>query len=101
MKRFKLIALFVLANLIISGCQTFENKTNNIVQKENEKLSEYIGKTLNELKIDLGKPNEDYMNEKGNFELVYRTKKLGIPRERKFEINSSSIVIGFTSKGCF
>ena len=101
MKRFKLIALFVLANLIISGCQTFENKTNNIVQKENEKLSEYIGKTLNELKIDLGKPNEDYMNEKGNFELVYRTKKFGIPCERKFEINSSSIVIGFTSKGCF
>ena len=71
------------------------------MEKENQKLGKYIGKSVEELKIDLGKPDEDYKNTKGNFELVYKTKKYGIPCERKFEINSSSIVIGFVSNGCF
>ena len=47
------------------------------------------------------KPDEDFKNEKGNFELLYKTKKYGIPCERKFEVDSKSIVIGFVSNGCF
>ena len=45
--------------------------------------------------------DEDFMNEKGNLELVYKTKKYGIPCERKFEVNQNSIIIGFISRGCF
>ena len=85
---------------MLSGCQTVKNKTDAIIDKENKKLSEYIGKSSNELRLDLGKPDEDYKNEKGNFELVYKTKKYGIPCERRFEINTDSVVIGFISKGC-
>ena len=70
-------------------------------ENENEKLSKYIGKSSNELRLDLGKPNEDFKNEKGNLELVYKTKKYGIPCERRFELDSNSIVIGFVSNGCF
>ena len=51
--------------------------------------------------MNLGKPDEDFKNEKGNLQFVYNTKKYGIPCERRFEINSSSIVIGFVSNGCF
>jgi len=29
-----------------------------------------------------------------------KTKKYGIPCERKFEINTSGIIIGFSSSGC-
>ena len=87
--------------LILSGCQTVKNKTDAIVEKENEKLSQYIGKSSNELRLDLGKPDEDYINEKGNLELVYKTKKYGIPCERRFETNINSVVIGFVSNGCF
>ena len=78
-----------------------KKKTDSIVEKENEILSKYIGKSSKELESDLGKPSEDYKNEKGNFELIYKTKKYGIPCERKFELNSNSIVIGFVSNGCF
>ena len=39
------------------------------------------------LQMDLGKPDEDFKNEKGNLELIYKTKKYGILCERKFEIN--------------
>ena len=99
----KFIILIILFNFLIflPGCQTVKKKTDAIVEKENKKLSKYIGKSLNELKNGLGEPSNDYKNEKGNFELVYKTKKYGIPCERKFEINSDSIVIGFVSNGCF
>jgi hypothetical protein len=87
--------------IFLTSCQTIKNKTDKIVEKENATLSEYIGKTSNDLQMDLGKPDEDFKNEKGKLELVYNTKKYGIPCERRFEINSSSIVIGFVSNGCF
>ncbi len=86
---------------LLTGCQTFKEKTDDIVQKENEKLSEFIGKSLSELKMELGKPDEDFKNAKGNLEVIYNTKKYLIPCERRFEINSDNIVIGFVSNGCF
>ena len=72
-----------------------------IVEKENQKLGKYIGQSLEKLKIDLGKPDEDFKNDEGNLVFVYNTKKYGIPCERRFEINSSLIIIGFVSNGCF
>jgi len=86
---------------MISGCQTIKEKTDSIVEKENEKLSKYIGKPLSNLQMDLGKPDEDFKNEKGNLEVVYNTKKYGILCERRFEIDSNSVVVGFVSNGCF
>ena len=55
---------------------------------------------MNDLKIELGNPTEDYMNESGNKVLIYKTKKYGIPCERKFEINQNNIIESFTSSGC-
>ena len=101
MKKINLIIILFISVFILSGCQTVKNKTDAIVEKENEKLSKYIGKSLNELRLDLGKPDEDFKNEKGNVELVYKTKKYGIPCERRFELNTELVVIGFVSNGCF
>jgi hypothetical protein len=85
----------------LTGCQTIKDKTDAIVEKENAKLSEYIGKTSSNLQMELGKPDEDFKNDKGNLELVYNTKKYGILCERRFEVDSNSIVVGFVSNGCF
>jgi hypothetical protein len=101
MQKLKFILLSLLFLSLVSGCQTIKQKTDAIVEKENAKLSQYIGKTSNYLQIDLGQPDEDFKNEKGNLELVYNTKKYGILCERRFEVNSNSIVIGFVSNGCF
>ena len=101
MKKINLIIVLFISVFILSGCQTVKNKTDAIVEKENEKLSKYIGKSSNELRLDLGKPDEDFKNEKGNVELVYKTKKYGIPCERRFELNTELVVIGFVSNGCF
>ena len=85
----------------LTGCQTIKDKTDAIVEKENAKLSEYIGKTSSNLQMELGKPDEDFKNDKGNLELVYNTKKYGILCERRFEVDSNYIVVGFVSNGCF
>ena len=97
--KFILLSLFLLS--LFSGCQTIKQKTDAIIEKENTKLSQYIGKTVNNLKIDLGKPDEDFKNENGNLELVYNSKKYQILCERRFEVDSNSMVIGFVSNGCF
>ena len=97
--KFILISLFFLS--LVAGCQTIKDKTDAIVEKENAKLSEYIGKTSSNLLMELGKSDEDFKNDKGNLELVYNTKKYGILCERRFEVDSNSMVIGFVSNGCF
>ena len=101
MKNLKLIVYFILFSFLVSGCQTIKQKTDSIVEKENQKLSRYIGKSLEVLKVDLGQPDEDFKNEKGNLIYVYNTKKYGIPCERRFEIDSNFRIGGFVSIGCF
>ena len=101
MKKIYLLTILIISVFLFSGCQTVKNKTDEIVEKENRKLSKYIGKSSKELRLDVGEPDADYRNEKGNLELIYKTKKYGIPCERKFEINTESIIIGFVSNGCF
>ena len=101
MLNFRIYLISILIIFTLSGCQTVQQKSEAIAKKENKKLNKFIGKSSNELQIELGKPNEDYINEKGNFEFIYNSKKYLIPCERRFEIDSNNIVIGFVSNGCF
>ena len=101
MRNYKLIVLLLSIFLMVTACQTVQEKTDKIVEQENKRLGKYIGQLSSELKIDLGNPDEDFKNEKGNQVLVYKTKKYGISCERKFEVDTNSVVIGFSSKGCF
>ena len=101
MHKFKFFLISLALIILLKGCTTIKDKTDAIVEKENQKLSKFIGKPSSDLQVDLGKPDEDFRNEKGNLVFVYNTKKYGIPCERRFEIDSNSIVIGFISNGCF
>ena len=94
----KTIILFI--SLMLFGCQTIKNKSDEVAEKENEKFGKFVGQKVINLKNEIGAPNEDYVNEQGNEDLVYKTKKYGIPCERKFTINSKAEIIGFSSSGC-
>jgi competence protein ComGC len=96
----KIIIILFSILLMISGCQTIKKKSDEVAEKENERFGQFIGKQVTELKMELGSPTEDYINEIGNETLVYKTKKYGIPCERKFEINTGGTIVGFTSSGC-
>ena len=99
MKFIIVIILFSIL-LISSGCQTIKKKSDEVAEKENEKFGLFIGKQVNELRMELGAPTEDFINELGNETLVYKTKKYGIPCDRKFEINANGTIVGFSSSGC-
>ena len=98
-----IIVIFVSFLLLakLTSCQTVKKKTDEIVQKENEKLSQFIGQPVSELKIVMGMPDNEEKSNTASKILVYKTKKYGIPCERKFEISSENMVVGFVSKGCF
>jgi hypothetical protein len=96
----KIIIILFSILLMTSGCQTIKKKSDEVAEKENERFGQFIGKQVTELKMELGSPTEDYINEIGNETLVYKTKKYGIPCERKFEINTGGTIVGFTSSGC-
>tara|TARA_B100001540_G_scaffold9804_1_gene8604 strand:- start:162 stop:464 length:303 start_codon:yes stop_codon:yes gene_type:complete len=94
-----LILVFLL--IFVSGCETIKKKSDEIVKKENKKLSKFIGQPESELKIVMGNPDTESKSETGTKILIYNTKKYGIPCERKFEVDENKMVIGFNSKGCF
>ena len=95
------ILLIISILFLLSGCQTIKEKSDKIVQKENEKYGKLVGKNLDELKIELGIPTEDFVSETGNKILIYKTSKYGIPCERKFEIDDQSQkVLSFSTSGC-
>ncbi len=94
-----LILLLILINL--NGCKTVKNKADEIIKKENEKLSQFIGQPVSELKIVMGLPDIEEKSNTGTKVFVYKTRKYGIPCERKFEISNNNMIIGFVSKGCF
>ncbi len=84
----------------LNGCQTVKKKSDEIVERENQKFGQFLVKQSTEVKNELGSPTEDFINETGNEILVYKTKKYGIPCERKFEVNANGTVVGFTTSGC-
>ena len=97
---FKSFFTIILILIFFSGCQTIKEKSDAVVDKENKKYGKLVGKEISDLKIELGNPTEDYVNEQGNRIFLYKTKKYGIPCERKFEINQNNIIESFTSSGC-
>tara|TARA_B100000427_G_scaffold56959_1_gene44479 strand:- start:1276 stop:1581 length:306 start_codon:yes stop_codon:yes gene_type:complete len=100
MKKLKTIFSILIILILSSGCQTIKKKSDEVAERENEKFGLFVGKEVNEMKLELGAPTEDYVNEVGNEVLVYKTKKYGIPCERKFEINANGVIVGFSSSGC-
>ena len=93
--------LFVCSLFLLSSCQTVENKSQQAVKKENEKLSKFLQQPESELKIVMGEPHEITYDNKGSKFFIYNKKKYNITCERKFEIDQDKMIVGFSSKGCF
>ena len=96
----KLIGLIIVIFILVTGCQTIKKKSDEVAEKENETFGMFVGKSVSELRMEIGAPTSDYISENGNEILVYKTKKYGIPCDRKFEVNSNGTVVKFSSSGC-
>ena len=97
MKLFFVIFLVIL----ISGCQTIEDKADKIGKKEIKEISKFLQQPESELKIEMGEPDEVIHDEKGSKFYIYKKKKYAITCEKKFEIDENNMVVGVSSRGCF
>ena len=70
----KFIKSLLIIFILISGCQTIKKKSDDVVEKENEKFGLFVGKPVSELRMEIGAPSSDYISENGNEILVYKTK---------------------------
>jgi len=93
--------IYILSFLLITSCQTIENKSQHAIKQENEKLGKFLQQPETELKIAMGEPNEVKFDSKGSKFFIYKKKKYNITCERIFEIDQSNTIVAFTSKGCF
>ncbi len=100
MKKMYFICL-ILSFFIFVGCKTVSTKVDKTVSKEEEKLSRFLNKSVEELKIEFGEPDLIETTNKANKNFVYLKSKLKIKCERRFEINQKNIIVGFSSKNCF
>ena len=98
MKKFFTFFLFI---ILISGCKTVTKKVDEVSKEESERLGKFLNKTESELKIEFGKPDFIEVSKNKNKTFIYYDSKFKIKCERRFEIDSNSIVISYNSKNCF
>ena len=94
MKKILLLIIPIIFIFINSGCQTVKNKTDAIVEKENEKLSKYIGKSSNELQTRNEELSEQTIESISTFSNLIDQQKSEIDRLKEgydFSIKKHSI----------
>ena len=101
MKRFYFTILSTLFLILLIGCQTVSKKIEDTTTKEEQELSKWLNKPEEDLKSFYGQPEKVEFLKTRNRNYVYITEKYKIKCERKFEVNSRNIVVGFSSKNCF
>ena len=101
MMKFRFVLTLISIIFLTTACQTIKNKTDAAAEKENKKYGLFVGGDVNKMKLELGAPSEDIINDTGNEVLIYKTKKYGVPCERRFEVNAGGTIIAFSSSGCF
>ena len=101
MKKFFKVILFTLLAISLAGCQSVSQKIDDTTAKEEKELSKWLNKPEEDLKNFYGQPDKVEFLKTRNRNYVYITEKYKIKCERKFEVNSKNIVVGFSSKNCF
>ena len=56
--KFRFIICLFSILIFFSGCETIKKKSDEIAEKENERLSLFIGKNSDDLKSELGNPTD-------------------------------------------
>ena len=101
MKKLFSLILFTLLAISLAGCQTVSKKIDDTTSKEEKELNKWLNKSEEDLKSFYGQPDKVEFLKTRNRNYVYITEKYKIKCERKFEVNSRNIVVGFSSKNCF
>ena len=93
--------LYTILFILLAACQTVTQKIDQTTELEKKELSKWLNKSEEDLKNFYGQPNKVEFLKTRNRNYIYFTEKYKIKCERKFEVNSKNIVVGFSSKNCF
>ena len=96
-------------NLLVKSIEVKNESKSNLekvlsgkkTKEEQDLLSTYIGKDIEEAFIDFGTPFLDGLDEKGFRKVTFKHSKLGVKCIRSFTVDKSNMVTGFKSSGCF
>ncbi len=88
MKMLKALFITIFIFLII-GCQTIENKSQNTIKKENEKLSKFLQQPESELKIVMGEPDIIIQGNTGTKFFVYTKKNTLLPVKENLKLTKT------------
>ena len=89
--KFKIIIIGIISIILLNGCQTIKNKSDEVAERENEKFGQFVGKQVSEIKSELGVPTDDYIDELGNETLVFKTKKYAQAQKKVLTSDSSNL----------
>ena len=73
---YKLLLIFYI--FLFSSCKTIENKSQEIIKKENAELSKFLQQPESELKIVMGDPDKVIQTDKGTKFYVYVKKNIAL-----------------------
>ena len=101
MKNIKAVFLLIPVLFVLNACQTVTTKIDKTTEQEKKELTQWLNKSENDLKSFFGQPDKVEFLKTRNRNYIYIKEKYKIKCERKFEINSNNVVVGFSSKNCF
>ena len=101
MKNIKALLFLIITSLALNACQTVTTKIDKTTEQEKKELSQWLNKPESNLKSFYGQPDKVEFLKTRNRNYIYIKEKYKIKCERKFEINSKNVVVGFSSKNCF
>ena len=101
MRSLKILFFIILVFPGLNACQTVTTKIDQTTEQEKKELSQWLNKSESDLKSFFGQPDKVEFLKTKNRNYVYISKKYKIKCERKFEVDSKNVVVGFSSKNCF
>ena len=101
MRNIKALFFLITALLALNACETVTKKIDKTTEQEKKELNKWLNKSESDLKSFFGQPDKVEFLKTRNRNYVYITEKYKIKCERKFEVDPTNMVVGFSSKNCF
>ena len=101
MNNIKVLSFLIITFIALNACQSVTTKIDKTTELEKKELSQWLNKPKSDLKIFFGQPDKVEFLKTKNRNYVYITEKYKIKCERKFEVDPTNMIVGFSSKNCF
>jgi len=97
----RVFLLLLLSIFTLNSCDTITTKVDSKTEAELEKMSKYIGKSLNEVYVNYGTDGTTSTDYKGYKKVTFTTKKLGVKCKRIFFYDRSQVITSIKFAGCW